>query len=325
MDKMENRQRKILVTGGCGFIGSNLVARLSGAGASVRVLDDMSRGEPARIAGSGAEVIKGDVRDPDAVEEALSGVDAVIHLAAYGSVVESVSDPGPNFDQNVGGTFTLLDGARQAGVRKVVFASTGGALIGEADPPVNEDSLPKPISPYGASKLCGEAYCHAFGKAYGIDTVALRFANVYGPHSAHKKGAVTAFIKAVMRDEPMVIYGDGTASRDFLYVDDLCKGIELGLGADVAPGSVFHLASGGEKRVGDLARAVATAGGSPDHPIEYRERRPGEVSRNFARYDLAHEVLGFEPLWSLEEGLAATWAWFREQGEAAFLEELSDS
>lgn len=322
---MHKSEKNILITGGCGFIGANLVPRLSRAGYLVRVLDDMSRGDPERIAGSCAEVIEGDVRDPGAVREALAGMDAVIHLAAYGSVVESVGDPASNFDQNVGGTFTLLDGVRQAGVGKVVFASTGGALIGEADPPVNEDSLPRPISPYGASKLCGEAYCHAFGKGYGIDTVALRFANVYGPHSAHKKGAVTAFIKAVIRDEPMVIYGDGTASRDFLYVDDLSKGIELGLEADVAPGSVFHLASGDEKRVGDLARAVATAGGSPDHPIEYRERRPGEVSRNFACYDLVHEVLGFEPAWSLEEGMAATWAWFREQGEAAFLDELSDS
>lgn len=317
--------QNLLVTGGCGFIGATLVRRLTDAGHSVRILDNMSRGRVERVAGTGAEVLEGDIRDSGAVTRAMQGMDAVIHLAAYGSVVESVEDPGTNFEQNVTGTFSVLDGARRAGVRKIVFASTGGALIGEAEPPVDEDSLPKPISPYGSSKLCGEAYCHSFGKAYGIETLSLRFANVYGPHSAHKKGAVTAFIKAVMADEPMVIYGDGSASRDFLYVDDLCKGIELGLTTGVEPGSVLHLASGAETRIRDLARAVAAAGGRPDHPIDYREARRGEVSRNFACYDRAREVLGFEPDWSMDKGLAATWDWFREQGETAMRVAASDS
>jgi len=316
---------KILVTGGCGFIGATLVQRLGDKDTEICVLDNLSRGDPERIAGSRAELLEGDVRNPKDVHRAMDDVDAVIHLAAYGSVVESVEDPTANFQQNVEGTFTVLDGARRAGVRKVVFASTGGALIGEAVPPVNEESLPKPISPYGASKLCGEAYCHAFGKAYGIDTVALRFANVYGPHSAHKKGAVTAFIKAVMAGDPMVIYGDGSASRDFLYVEDLCKGIQLGLLADVPSGAVFHLASGAETRIRDLARAVAEAGGCPNHPIEFRDRRPGEVSRNFARYDRARKVLGFEPEWALDDGLAATWSWFLSQGETNWVEAAGDS
>jgi UDP-glucose 4-epimerase len=210
-------------------------------------------------------------------------------------VVESVKAPADNFHPNVEGTFNVLDAAREQGVARVIFASTGGALIGEAEPPVNEQSLPKPISPYGASKLCGEAYCHAFRKAYDLETVALRFGNVYGPCSAHKKGAVTAFIKAVAHDRPMVIYGDGLASRDFLYADDLCQGIEKAIPADVANGSVFRAA------------------------------RPAEVSRNFARYDLAREYLGFEPAWSLAEGLEATWGWFRAQGDAAFQTEESDA
>jgi UDP-glucose 4-epimerase len=320
-----NQPKNILITGGCGFIGSNLVMRLVSAGYSVRILDNLSRGRRWRVAGTGVEVLEGDVRDPQIVGEAMSGMDTVIHLAAYGSVVESVETPSINFEQNVAGTFTILEGVRKFNIGKMVFASTGGALIGDAEPPVNEDSLPKPISPYGASKLCGEAYCHAFAKAYGIKILALRFANVYGPHSAHKKGAVTSFIKAVMNDEPMVIYGDGSASRDFLYVTDLCKGIELGLAADVEPGLVLHLASGVETRIGDLARAVASAGGRPCHPIEYRECRSGEVNRNFARYDRAHKLLGFEPNWSLDAGLATTWDWFREQRESVLNETADDS
>lgn len=141
---------------------------------------------------------------------------------------------------------------------------------------------------------------------FGCESTALRFANVYGPYSAHKKGAITAFIKAVLAGEPMVIYGDGSASREFLYVDDLRKGIEFGLAAEVEPGSVFHLASGAETRIADLARVVAEAGGHPHHPLDYKERRPGEVTRNFARYDLARKVLGFQPDWTLSDGLAAT-------------------
>ena len=135
-----------------------------------------------------------------------------------------ITDPERNFEVNVQGTLNVLRAAVGAGVRRFIFASTGGALIGDATPPVSEQSLPKPISPYGASKLCGEAYCHAFAKSYGLETVCLRFGNVYGPHSAHKKGAVTVFIKALMTGEPIVIYGDGSASRDYVHVEDSAAG-----------------------------------------------------------------------------------------------------
>ncbi len=316
----------VVVTGGCGFIGTNLVERLAQQGARLRVFDNMSRGVPARAAGRGAaEVVKGDIRDRDALLDAMRGATSVIHLAAYGSVVELVADPHPNFDNNVAGTFNVLECARQAGVKKLVFASTGGALIGNAEPPVDETSLPKPISPYGAGKLCGEAYCHAFGQAYGLQTVALRFANVYGPHSAHKRGAITVFIKALLLGEPIRIYGDGRASRDFLYVDDLSAGIERALMQDLQPGSVFHLASGVETRIADLAKALAGIAGRENHPIEFLDKRPGEVERNFARFDAARAAFGFEPRWPLARGLAATWDWFLAQGRSAFAEAVSDS
>jgi UDP-glucose 4-epimerase len=255
----------------------------------------------------------------------MTGHEIVVHLAAFGSVVDSVSAPEVNFEHNVFGTFNVLRAAKEAAVNKVIMASTGGALIGEAEPPVDEQSLPKPISPYGASKLCGEAYCHAFAKAYGLNTVALRFANVYGPYSAHKKGAVTAFIKAIMRGEPMVIYGDGSATRDFLYVDDLCDGICQAIEAELPPGEVLHLASGVETSVLDLAKRVAAAAGAPDHPIKFKPPRPAEVSRNFARYDRARKKLGFEPQWSLRKGLEETWRWFLDNRERVLAAEVTDS
>ena len=249
----------------------------------------------------------------------------VVHLAAYGSVVESIADPERNFEVNVQGTLNVLRAAVGAGVRRFIFASTGGALIGDATPPVSEQSLPKPISPYGASKLCGEAYCHAFAKSYGLETVCLRFGNVYGPHSAHKKGAVTVFIKALMTGEPIVIYGDGSASRDYVHVEDLCSGIAAALDAPLAGGDVFHLASGRETSVLELARILRDVAGKPDHPIEFRPARAGEVARNFANYDKARERLDFQPKWKLADGLAATWEWFQQQDESVLNAATTDS
>ncbi len=241
-------------------------------------------------------------------------------------MVESVADPSSNFETNVSGTFNVLGAAQQAGVHRFVFASTGGALIGEAPPPVDENALPKPISPYGASKLCGEAYCHAFAKAYGMETVCLRFANVYGPWSARKKGAVTTFIKSLMAGDPITIYGDGRATRDYLYVDDICDGIMLGATSPaVRAGDVFHIASGAETSVLDLAKMLREIAHKPNHPIIFASPRAAEVSRNFARYDKARDILGFEPKWPLREGLEATWQWFTQQGEGVLQMDSSDS
>jgi UDP-glucose 4-epimerase len=301
---------RILVTGGCGFIGANLVPRLLAAGAEVRVLDNLRSGQRKYLDGLDVELVEADVNDRTAVASALAGVDAVVHLAAAGSVIESISDPLANFTANVGGTFSLLDEVRKAGVDRFVFASTGGALIGNAAPPVDENSVPKPISPYGASKLAAEGYCHAFASAYGLRTIALRFANVYGPLSAHKRGALNAFFTALRTDQPIVIYGDGSASRDFLYVDDICFGLELGLSTDVPGGTVVHVSTGVETTVLELAEACCQVAGKPDHPIEFRPARTGEVTRNFANYDKAARLLGYSPAVPLANGLKLTWDWF---------------
>lgn len=304
----------VLLTGGCGFIGANLAPMLRRAGHRVAIFDNLSRGRVEFLDDPSAyELVRADIGDPKALDAACAGKDAVIHLAAYGSVVESVAAPVENFRINVEGTFNVLDAARRAGVARVVFASTGGALIGNAEPPVNERALPRPISPYGASKLAGEGYCCAFAEAYGLSVTALRFANVVGPISWHKKGAVTAFFKAIMNRDPIRIYGDGSATRDFLYVEDLCRGILAGFDAALPRFNVFHLASGRETSVRELAQIACAVSGVPEHPVVFESRRAGEVERNFATYDLAKARLGFEPSVSLEEGLARTWRWMQAQ------------
>lgn len=300
----------ILLTGGAGFVGANLVPRLEAAGYRIRVLDNFVTGRAEYLSSTSAEIVEGDIRDPDSLDTAIAGMQAVIHLAAAGSVVDSVARPRDNFESNAVGTFNVLDAARREGVERVVFSSTGGALIGDATPPVNEESLPKPISPYGASKLAAEAYCHAFAKSFGLRTIALRFANVYGPFSGHKKGAMTVFFKALWNDDPIVIYGDGKASRDFMHVADICQALHKALEADLEPGAVMHVATGVESTVIDLANACRSAAGKPDHPIEFRDRRPGEVERNFASYDLAAKLIGFRPTVSLQDGIADTWKWY---------------
>lgn len=302
---------RVLVTGGAGFIGANLVRLLAAGSHEVRVYDDFSTGDRANLRGVDAEILEGDVRDGRRLERALRGTDAVVHLAASGSVVDSVADPATNFDVNVAGTYQVLDTARRAGVGRVVQASTGGALFGRAVPPVDESCPPSPISPYGASKLAGEGYAQAFAASYGLATVVLRFGNVYGPWSAHKKGALTAFLLAIRDGRPMVIYGDGSASRDYVYVDDLTAAVRAALERDVPGGSIVHIATGRETTVSELAGICRTIAGSPRHPIEHRPARRGEVDRNFASYAAAAELLGFRPCVGLEEGIGRTWRWLQ--------------
>jgi UDP-glucose 4-epimerase len=281
-------------------------------GFELRILDNFSLAGRVRVAAAGVEVLEGDVREAEAVARAVEGTEAVIHLAAFGNVADSVTDPLENFDVNARGTLVALEAAARAGARRFVFASTGGALIGDAPVPVDESSLPRPISPYGASKLCGEGYCHAFRGSYGLETVALRFANVYGPRSEHKRGVVTTFVKRALRGEPLVSYGDGSATRDFIYVDDLCAGIAATLASPAAEG-VIHLASERETAIGELARLVLDITGA-DVPVECVPRRRGEVERNFALARRAAQLFGFRAAVSLEDGVARTVKWFSDAG-----------
>ncbi|MGN6791426.1 MAG: NAD-dependent epimerase/dehydratase family protein [Streptosporangiaceae bacterium] len=304
--------KSVLVTGGAGFVGATLVRHLVQDGHRVRVLDNYTTGDRAHLAGVDAEQVEGDICDAAVVDAALAGMDSVIHLAAAGSVIKSIEDPVANFHANVLGTFLVLDAARREGVERTVQASTGGALIGDATPPVDENSLPKPISPYGASKLAGEGYAYAFSQCYDLRTISLRFANVYGPWSARKTGAMNMFFKAIHDREPIVMYGDGTSSRDYTHVDDISRALRLALTADVPGGTVLHIASGVETTVQELADLCKAAAGVPDHPVKHLPGRPGEVDRNFASYDLANKLLGYAPTISREDGIRRTWEWYHE-------------
>lgn len=317
--------KKILITGGCGFIGANLIPLLLKEDYQVRVLDNLSRGYLEYLEDYDIDFVQGDVRNTKDTDEASRGCDYIIHLAAFGSVVESVSEPFENFEVNAKGTLNLLNSSVKNDVSKFIFASTGGALIGDAEPPVNENSLPQPISPYGASKLCGEAYCSAFAQSYGLNTISLRFANVYGPYSAHKKGAVTAFMKSILSGKPIQIFGSGNATRDFLYVSDLCAGILSALQNKLSPGTVLHLASEVETSIYNLAQKIINISGRSDVEIEYLPKRRGEVEKNFANYDLAKRRIGFEPKVNLEKGLKKTWEWFENNKKSVFDYEATDS
>jgi len=299
----------VLVTGGVGFIGANLLRQLD-PGHDVRVLDSLIRGQRELLPEDrDVELVVGDIRDPEAVARAMRGVDLVIHLAAFGSVVDSVADPVENFEINVRGTFEVLRGAASADVGRLVFASTGGAIMGDQEPPIDERSLPWPISPYGASKLCGEAYLHAFAGSFGLRPVALRFANVYGPYSAHKKGVVTRWIRAALAGGTFEIYGEGSASRDYLHVEDLCRGIIAAAESELSD-EVLHLASERETTLKELAQLIIELAGA-DVDIVHHPKRPGEVERNFARAERAKELLGWEPELSLRDGMESTIEWFR--------------
>ena len=307
--------KNYLVTGGCGFIGVNLLARLNGQSRGVRVLDDLSLGKREDVAPFAVELQVGDIRDKAAVVKACQGMDVVVHLAAHTRVVDSVANPRLNFDSNVTGTMNVLEACREAGVKKMIFASTGGAILGEQEPPVHEGMVPRPVSAYGASKLAGEAYCSAFHGSYGLNTVALRFSNVYGPYSYHKGSAVAVFFKQLIQNEPITIYGDGKQTRDFLYVGDLVEAILLADKADT-PGEYFQIASGRETSILTLLDTMKKIIPEAKFDIHHEPARGGEILRNYANIEKARRMLGYDPKTRLEDGLKKTWEWFLSKKRA---------
>jgi UDP-glucose 4-epimerase len=309
--------RLVLITGGAGFIGSTLARLLSHGGDRVRILDDLSIGQRAYLDGVPHELIVAPLADGDAVREAVTGVDAVVHLAARAGIPDSVADPLGTFAVNVTQLLGVLDAARRAAVPRFVFASSNAAA-GEHEPPADETDLPHPLSPYGASKLAGEAYCQAFAATYGMAACALRFSNAYGPRSLHKKSVVAAWLRAALMGQPITIHGDGGQTRDFVYADDLAAAVVAALNApaDVVAGEIFQVGTGQETTVNELADAVKAAVG---RPVEIRraEARAGDVRRNVSRVDKAAARLGHRARVPLAEGLGVTAKWF----EAALRDE----
>lgn len=306
----------ILVTGGAGFIGSGLVPMLLNAGYRVRVLDNLSTGSADALAAYDIDLFIGDIREQQAVLDAVAGVDGIVHLAAHTNVIDSIQDPVMDYAMNVGGTLNLLMAARRHSVARFVFASSN-APIGENTPPIDEEKPARPLSPYGASKLAGEGYCSAFHGSYGLGTVVLRFANVYGPRSTHKGSVVAKFIKDAMQTGKLTIYGDGEQTRDFIHVDDLARAIIAGLESDCG-GETFQIATGSETRIIDLAHSIQAAFPDRDITIEHAGRRAGEIIKNYSSIAKARRILGWSPQIPLEQGLAETVAWF--EAEAKHLE-----
>ncbi len=305
---------RILLTGGCGFIGVNLLQPLMRRFGALRVLDNLSTGRKEDVEPLGVEFRLGDIRDEGAVSGAMEGVDVVVHLAAHTRVVDSIQDPRHDFETNARGTLNLLQAALQKGVGRFVMASTGGAILGEKQPPVHEEMVPRPLSPYGASKLTGEGYCSAFFGSYGLHTVSLRFSNVYGPFSYHKASVVAAFFKRLLQGESLLVYGDGNQTRDFLYVEDLVEGVLLAL--DKAPGGeVFQLASGQETSVNGLIERIRDSIPDVAFEVEHRPPRRGEIRRNYCDISKARRLLGFDPKTTLKGGLRKTWDWFQSRRE----------
>jgi UDP-glucose 4-epimerase len=304
---------RVLITGGAGFIGANLVRHLSADGAyELVLLDNLSAGQERPVFPRGVRFIHGDFTDKAALTQCLRGVDAVVHLAALSGVIDSVEDPRPSFEINVAGSFQLLELARAANIRRFINASPGGALLGEAASPISEEMAPSPLSPYGASKLAVEGYCSAFAGAYGLSCATLRFSNIYGPHSAHKKSVVAAFIKSVIREEPLVLYGDGTQQRDYLYIGDLVRGIESALKQQLT--GVYQLGSGRPATLQTLIATLKKVSGR-DFRVRYEARRSGEVHSTWCNIAKAAGAFGYSAPTNLEAGLRSTWSWYLENRE----------
>ncbi|MEO5918009.1 MAG: NAD-dependent epimerase/dehydratase family protein [Candidatus Limnocylindrales bacterium] len=302
--------RTVLITGGAGFIGSNLARALVGRGDRVRILDDLSIGRTAYLSGVPHDLVRGSLADASVVRSAVVGIDAIVHLAARAGIDDSVRDPLGTFQANVAWSVGLLDAARLAGVRRFVFASSNAAA-GDHEPPSDETDLPHPLSPYGASKLAIEAYGQAYAATYGLVACSLRFSNAYGPNSLHKRSVVAAWLRAALGGQPIEINGDGSQTRDFVHAEDLAAAVIAALlapEADIA-GELFQAGTGVETSVAQLADEIGRAVGRPLE-IRHGPARVGDVTRNVARVDKAAAVLGYRATVSLPDGLARTAAWF---------------
>ena len=303
----------VLVTGGAGFIGSHLVEALLDRDRRVRVLDDFSSGRRDVLPGHPhLDVVAGDLRDPAVLAAAVRGTDVVFHQAALRSVPRSVEEPFAYHDVNVTGTMRLLLAAREAGVRRVVCASSSSVYGDQPSLPLREDLRPQPISPYGTSKLAGEHYCANFSLHYGLETVSLRYFNVYGPrqdpHSQYA-AVVARFIDAARRGVPLEIHGDGLQARDFTYVANVVDANLAAAGAPGVAGEVFNVACGESLSVLDIATALQEVLGRP-LPRQHTPPRAGDVRTTWADISRARDRLGYTPKVGFLEGLRRTVAAF---------------
>ncbi len=321
-----------LITGGCGFIGTSLIKKLvEEGGHNIRILDNLSVGTEKDLSkicnysvinlheiplsfsnSSNIQLVIGDIKDPQTCILSSQDIDVIVHLAANTGVGPSVENPRLDMEANVIGTFNMLEAARQNKVKRFIFASSG-APVGECTPPIHEELAPHPVSPYGASKLAGEGYCSAYFRTFGIETVALRFGNVYGPGSGHKNSVVAKFIRNAINGETLEIYGDGRQTRDFIYIDDLISAVMLSATVSGIGGESFQIATNAETTVGELTKKLVNImkqNGVNNISIIYGEQRQGDVKRNYSDTSKAFRMLGWTSKCNLEDGLLKTFLYF---------------
>lgn len=305
-----------LVTGGAGFIGSHIAAALVQAGARVRVIDDLSTGYRKNLQDieSRIDFVEGSAADAAILRRALADVELVFHEAAIPSVPRSVERPIESHQASVDATFALLLAARDHKVRRVIYAASSSAYGDQPKLPKREDMHPSPLSPYAVGKLVGEYYCQVFTHVYGLETVSLRYFNVFGPRQdpgSQYSGVISRFMSALVNDEQPVIYGDGEQSRDFTYVSNVIDANIRAAESPKAVGKVINIANGKRITLNALLETMKEIIGKPGVDARYESPRPGDVRHSQADITLARAVLGYEPQIELEEGLRLTFDWWR--------------
>ena len=306
-----------LVTGGAGFVGSHIAAALSASGARVRIIDDLSTGylENVEEVGGDVDFVRASLADESALRKALEDVELVFHEAAIPSVPRSVENPRQTHIASVDSTFSLLLAARDRKVRRVVYAASSSAYGDQPTLPKVEDMLPEPLSPYAVAKLVGEYYCQVFTRVYGLETLSLRYFNVFGPRqdpSSQYSGVISRFIAVLLSGQKPVIYGDGEHSRDFTYIANV---VEANLKASETTkgiGSIINIANGQRITLNQLLSEVKELTGKTDVVADYQPPRAGDVLHSLADISRAREFLGFEPRVGLKEGLQLTIDWWKK-------------
>jgi len=298
---------KCLITGGAGFLGSHIAQQLAEEGHEIRVLDNFSSGSRNNLSGIDAELMDGDIRDTDALARACRGTDCIFHMAAFVSVFESVRQPRLTHEINSGGTFNVLEAAREAGVRRVILASTAAVYGNNPASPKTEDMPLLPESPYAASKIDGENSAALFASLYGLETVCLRYFNAYGPRQDPKSvysGVISRFADQIMREETIHIFGDGKQTRDFVFARDIARANLLAMNcAEAGRGEAYNIGTGTAATLLDVVEAIASLTGKKPR-IEFHPPRIGDIVHSLPDISRAKKVLGYTPSVALREGLA---------------------
>jgi len=307
---------KFLVTGGAGFIGSNICRKLVSQGCFVRVVDNLITGKKSNLADfiDRIEFIQADMGDEQVARAAMKDIDVVLHEGALASVPRSVDDPAATHKHCVDATFTLLLAARDAGIKRFVFAASSSAYGDTPTLPKVENMRPVPLSPYAVGKLVGEHYCSVFYKVFGLETIALRYFNVFGPYqdpTSQYAAAIPAFVMAILKDKAPTIYGDGEQSRDFTYIDNVVDANLLAARAEHTAGEVINIACGKAVTVNAIIGMINNLLGKAVKPV-YADERPGDVKHSLADVTLAEELIGFDARISFEAGLEKAIGWYSE-------------